>query len=115
MSCVKFVIDCFAHVPPLCYYMVWIDTERDAEAKHYLRRMIELNMIDEEFRTRRMEECRRAAFFARYYEMDREEYKQKREQERAWKREKARRAKKAYERGGDEALRKTKWTSLTQD
>jgi hypothetical protein len=42
------------HVPPLCDYNVWIDTERDADAKHYLRSMIELNMM-EEFRARRME------------------------------------------------------------
>jgi hypothetical protein len=47
--------------------------------------------------------------------MDREEYKEKQEQERAHKREKARRVKEAYERGGDEALRKAKWPSLTQD
>jgi hypothetical protein len=45
--------------------------------------------------------------------MDREEYKEKRE--RARKREKARHAKKVYERGGDEVLRKAKWSSLTQD
>jgi pantothenate kinase len=94
------------HVPPLCDYKVWIDTERDVEVKRYLRSMVELNM---------MEECRRAAFFARQREMDREEYKENREQERSHKCEKARRAKEAYERGGDEALRKSKWPSLTQD
>jgi hypothetical protein len=75
--------------------------------------MVELNMMDEEFRTHRMEERRRAAFFAKQREMDREEYKEKREQERSHKREKARRAKEAYERGGDEAL--SKWPSHTQD
>jgi hypothetical protein len=47
--------------------------------------------------------------------MDREDYKEKREQERARKREKAPRVKEAYEWGGDEALRKAKWPSLTQD
>jgi hypothetical protein len=62
-----------------------------------------------------MEECRRAAFFARQHEMDCEEYKEKREQERSHKREKARCAKETYERGGDEGLRKAKWASLTQD
>jgi hypothetical protein len=77
--------------------------------------MVELNMMEEEFCARRMEECRRATFFARQCEMDHEEYKEKREQERARKREKARRAKEAYERGGDEALRKAKGPSLTQD
>jgi hypothetical protein len=47
--------------------------------------------------------------------MDREEYKEKQEQERAHKHEKARCAKEAYERGGDEVLRMAKWPSLTQD
>jgi hypothetical protein len=55
-----------------------------------------------------MEERRHAAFFARQGEMDHEEYKEEREHERARKREKARCAKEAYERGGDEALRKAK-------
>jgi hypothetical protein len=92
---------------------VWIDTERNAEAKHYLYSMV--NLMEEEFRARRMEERRRAAFFARQREMDCEEYKEKREQERACKREKAQHAKEAYEQGGDEALRKAKWPGLTQD
>jgi hypothetical protein len=39
---------------PLCDYKVWIDTERDAEAKRYLHSIVELNMMDEEFRARRM-------------------------------------------------------------
>jgi hypothetical protein len=103
------------HVPSLCDYKVWIDTERDVEVKHYLRSMVELNMMEEEFHARRMEEHRHATFFARQREMDREEYKEKREQERARKHEKARHAKEAYEQGGDEALRKAKWPSLTQD
>jgi hypothetical protein len=68
---------------------VWIDIERDAEAKRYLCSMVELNMMDEEFHACRMEERRRAAFFARQREMDREKYKAKREEERARKREKA--------------------------
>jgi hypothetical protein len=71
------------HVPPLCEYKVWIDTERDAEAKCYLRSMIDLNMMEEEFHAHRMEECRHATFFVRQHEMDCEEYKEKREQERA--------------------------------
>jgi hypothetical protein len=103
------------HVPPLCDYKVWIDTERDAEAKRYFRSMVELNMMEEELCAHRMEECRHVTFFPTHREMDREEYKEKREQEKACKREKARRVKKVYERGGDEALRKAKWPSLTQD
>jgi hypothetical protein len=59
---------------------LWIYTERDAEAKRYLRSIVELNM---------MEERRRASFFARQREMDREEYEEKQEQERAHKHEKA--------------------------
>jgi hypothetical protein len=35
-----------------------------------------------------MEERKRATYFAMQREMDREEYKEKREDERAWKREK---------------------------
>jgi hypothetical protein len=30
-------------------YKMWIDTERDAEAKRYLHNMVELNMMEEEF------------------------------------------------------------------
>jgi hypothetical protein len=88
-------------VPLLCDYNVWIDTERDAEAKHFLHNMVELNMMDEEFHVRKMEERRRVAFFAKQLEMDREEYKAKREEERARKCEKA--------------LMKDKWPRLTQD
>jgi hypothetical protein len=66
-------------VPPLCDYKMWIDTERDAKAKRYLRSMVGLNMMEEEFHARRTAERRCAAFFARQHEMDREEYKEKRE------------------------------------
>jgi hypothetical protein len=103
------------HVPPLCDYKVWINTERGEKAKHYLRNMVELNMMEEEFCARRIEERRRAAYFAMQCEMDREEYKEKREEERAQKREKARCAKEAYARGGEKALIKGKWPRLTQD
>jgi hypothetical protein len=71
--------------------------------------MIDLNMMEEEFHAHRMEECRHATFFVRQHEMDCEEYKEKREQERAWC------EKETYEWGDDEALRKAKWPSLTQD
>jgi hypothetical protein len=42
-------------------------------------------------------------------------YEEKREEERAWKHEKARRAKEAYAKGGERALMKVKWSRLTQD
>jgi hypothetical protein len=100
---------------PLCDYKVWIDTERDEEAKNHLRRMVEINLMEEEFHARRTMKRRRAIFFARQREIDREEYKEKQEEERARKHEKARRAKEAYERGGEKALVKGKWTRLTQD
>jgi hypothetical protein len=100
-------------VPPLCDYKVWIDTKRREEVKCYLRNMVELNMMEEEYRARRMEERRRAAYFAMQCEMDREEYKENREEERAWKHDKARRAKEAYGRGGEKALMKGKWPHLT--
>jgi hypothetical protein len=73
----------------LCDYKVWIDTERGEEAKNHLRRMVLLNLMEEKFCARRTTERRRAIFFARQREMDREEYKEKREEERARKREKA--------------------------
>jgi hypothetical protein len=92
---------------------VWIDTERGEEAKNHLRRIVELNLMEEEFHARRTAERRRAIFFARQREMDREEYKKKREEVRARKREKARCAKEAYERGGEKALVKGKWARLT--
>jgi hypothetical protein len=100
---------------PLCDYKVWIDTERGEEAKNHLRRMMELNLMEKEFHARRMTERRRAVFFAMQREMDRGEYKEKREEERARKREKARRVKEAYERGGEKALVKDKWARLTHD
>jgi hypothetical protein len=49
----------------LCDYKVWIDTERGEEAKNHLRRVVELNLMEEEFRARRTAECRHAIFFAR--------------------------------------------------
>jgi hypothetical protein len=74
---------------PLCDYKVWIDTKRGEEAKNHLCRMVELNLMEEEFRARRTAERRRAIFFARQREMDREEYKEKWDEERARKRQKA--------------------------
>jgi hypothetical protein len=93
---------------PLCDYKVWIDTERGEEAKNHLRRMVELNLMEEEFCARRTTEHRRVVFFANQCEMDHEEYKEMREEERARKREKTRRVKAAYERGGEKALVKGK-------
>jgi hypothetical protein len=66
----------------LCDYKVWIDTQRGEEAKHHLRRMVKLNLMEEEICICRIAERRRAIFFARQREMDREEYKEKREEER---------------------------------
>jgi hypothetical protein len=77
--------------------------------------MVELNLMEEEFHARRMVERRRDAYFAMQREMDRGEYKEKREQKRARKRERAQQANEAYERGGEEALRRAKWPGLTQD
>jgi hypothetical protein len=89
--------------------------ERGEEAKHHLCNMVELNLMEEEFCARRTAERRRAANFAIQREMDREEYKEKREEERARKHEKARRVKETYEQGGEKALMKGKWPRLTQD
>jgi hypothetical protein len=99
----------------LCDYKVWVDTERGAKAKHYLRNMVELNMMEVEFHAHRMAELKCAAYFAMQREMDRDEYKEKREEERTRKREKAQRAKEAYARGGEKVLMKGKWPCLTQD
>jgi hypothetical protein len=73
---------------PLCDYKVWIDTERGEEAKNHLCRMVELNLMEVEFRACWTAEHRCAIFFARQHEVDHEEYKEKREGERARKREK---------------------------
>jgi hypothetical protein len=102
-------------VPSLCDYKVWINTERGEKAKHHMRNMVKLNMMEEEFRACRMEERRRAAYFTMQREMDHEKYKGKREEERAWKHKKTRRVKEAYARGGEKALMKGKWPRLTQD
>jgi hypothetical protein len=67
----------------LCDYKVWIDTERGEKAKNHHRRIVELNLMEEEFRARRTTEHKRAVFFASQREMDREEYKEKWEEERA--------------------------------
>jgi hypothetical protein len=95
-------------VPSLCDYKVWIDTERDAEAKHFLCLMVELNTMEQEFCTRRMEKCKCAAYFAMQRKMKREHEKEKREEERAWKHEKAHLVKEAYARHGEKALMKGK-------
>jgi hypothetical protein len=96
-------------------YKVWIDSDRGEKAKHHLRNMVQLNMMEEEFRARRLVECRHAAYFAMQREMDREEYKEKRDEEMARKHEKAQRAKEAYARGGEKALIKGKWPRPTHD
>jgi hypothetical protein len=100
---------------PLCDYKVWIDTIRGSEVISYLCSKARLNMMEEEFPARRMEERKHAAYFAMHYKMDREQDKEKREEERARKCEKARRVKEAFARGGDKAAMKGKWPHLTQD
>jgi hypothetical protein len=102
-------------VLPLCDYKVWIDTERGAEVKHYLCNMVELNMMEEQFHTRRIAERKRIAYFTMQREMTHDEYKEKREEEMSRKREKAQRAKESYARGGEKAVMKGKWPRLTQD
>jgi hypothetical protein len=103
------------HVPPLCDYKAWIDVVRGWKAISYLCSMAQLNMMEEEFRACRMEERRRATYFAMRREMAHEQEKEKREDERAHKCEKARRVKEAFARGGNKVLMKGKWPRLTQD
>jgi hypothetical protein len=62
---------------PLCDYKVWIDTERGEEAKNHLHRMVEFNLMKEEFRACMTVERRCAVFFVSQREMDHEEYKEK--------------------------------------
>jgi phosphoglycerate dehydrogenase-like enzyme len=69
--------------------------------------MARLDMMEEEFRARRMEEHKCAAAFSLRREMECEQDKEKRE-EWEWKREKARRAKAAFLKGGEEAQIKGK-------
>jgi hypothetical protein len=68
------------HVPPLCEYKVWIDTERGAETISYLFSMAQLNIMEEEFRAHRMAEHKCAAYFVIHHEMDRERNNEKREE-----------------------------------
>jgi hypothetical protein len=112
-GCVNLLLIVLQVVPPLCDYKVWINTERGAEVKCYLCNMVELNMIQEEFRARRMVEHKCATDFAMQREMARDEYKEKREEERTRKWEKTQCAKEAYARGGERALMKGKWPYLT--
>jgi hypothetical protein len=98
----------------MCDYKVWIDTVRGLEVISYLCSMARLNIM-EEFLVRRIEESKCTAYFAIRCEMDREQDKEKWEDERSRKHEKARRAKEAIARGGDKALMKGKWSHLTQD
>jgi hypothetical protein len=65
---------------------VWIDTKRGAEVISYLCSMAQLYMMD----------------------------KEKREEERAQKYEKAHRVKEAFGRGGEQARIKGKWSHLNQ-
>jgi hypothetical protein len=65
------------HVPSLCDYNVWINTERNEEVKYYLRNMVELNMMEEELNACSMEERKRVAYFAMQREIDREHEKEK--------------------------------------
>jgi hypothetical protein len=91
-------------VPPLCDYKVWVDIEKGAEAISYLCLMAQLNMMEQEFRAQRMAQHKQAAYFAMRHEMDSEQDKEKREEERARKPEKAHHAKEAFARGGEKAL-----------
>ena len=101
-------------VPPLCDYMVWIHTQRDADAIKYLRTEARSNIMYNEFRDRRMVEVRVDAYRQMHREVDCELEKEKREKERERKHEKARRTKATYAKGGEEALNKGKWQRLTQ-
>jgi hypothetical protein len=51
-------------VPSLCNYKVWIDTKTGEKVKHHLRNMMQFNMMEHEFRARRMEERRCTTYFA---------------------------------------------------
>jgi hypothetical protein len=53
------------------------DTVRGPKATSYLCLMARLNIMEEEFRARRLEERRRAAYFVMRCEMDREQEKEK--------------------------------------
>jgi hypothetical protein len=77
--------------------------------------MVRLNMIEEEFRTRRIEEREHTAYFVMRHERDCEQDKKKREEERARKTEKARHVKEAFAQGGEQVLIKGKLPRLTQD
>jgi hypothetical protein len=60
----------------LCDYKVWIDIERDVDAKNYLRNMVELNVMEEQFCASKKEEHKHSTYFAIQHKMDREEYRE---------------------------------------
>jgi hypothetical protein len=70
--------------------------------------MARLNMMGEEFRAGRMEERKCSTYFVMHREMDREQYKEKREEERAQKYEKTCHAEEVFARGGEYARIKGK-------
>jgi hypothetical protein len=74
----------------LCDYKVWINTKRGAVVKCHLCNVVELNMMEEEFRGYRMVERKHASYFTMKREMAHVEYKEKQEEEKAQKHEKAR-------------------------
>jgi hypothetical protein len=62
----------FCNLFPLCNYKVWIDTIGGPKVISYLCLMARLNMMEEEFRARRMEKRKCTTYFAMRREMDRE-------------------------------------------
>jgi hypothetical protein len=102
-------------VPILCDYKVWIDHERGKDAKAHLRRMICLEMWEEEISEKRRAERERDEYFKARHEATTEEYQRRCEEERECKREHARHAKAAFEHGGEAELAKGKWYLPPQD
>jgi hypothetical protein len=94
---------------------VWIDHERGEDAKAHLRRMIRLEMWEEEIREKRRAERERDEYFKAHHEAATEEYQRRCEEERERKREHACRAKAAFECGGEATLAKGKWYLPPQD
>jgi hypothetical protein len=94
---------------------VWIDTERGTKAISYFFLMAHLNMMEDEFCTRRIVEHKHAAAFLIHREMECGKDKEKQEEERAQKCKKVCSAKATFLKGGEQAIIKGKWPCLTQD
>ena len=98
----------------MCDFRQWIDTERSWEALDFICKRKRLREQKEESDRHRAWINKRKAERQREIDDKLKKEKEMREIEREKKRERARRAKEAIARGGEDAIRKGKWPRATQ-